>query len=666
MDLDRNQLAHERSPYLQGHKEDLVFWQPWSESAFELAKELDRPVFLSIGYKSCHWCRVLQEESFNDPAISELINDSFIPILVDREEMPHLDRLYMDFAQLLTQHPAGWPLNLILTPAKIPFYVFTYLPPFSVEGYIGLNDILIELDQLWKSEDKESIVEQTEHLVQIYQDATNQSASPLPNKEAQIKILKSLFESFDREYGGFSGEVKFPLSFQTSCLIHISEIFEDQRPQYFAETTLEKQFFSPLYDPIGGGFRRYTSDKERLEPHFEKMLIDNALLLEAYAHMFHETGKTLFRNVAYQLDAFIENTLKMDWAYASSVSADHANEEGGHSLFSFEELQELLSASELAFCIRFLGAAQEGFFDGDNVLYQTSEWDLEHQKTFESVRKKLLEVIEDRGELEIDTKILLSSNASYANSLIRAGYYLKDRSLIQKGIGLTKKLIEHFYKDQKLVHSFSEDLSLGHALLEDYACFIKTILTSFETGDFPAGFEVVQNLLKDVEEMFKCPEGGYFSTSLSDTFLVRIKPFLDGTEPSSNGLMAENFLRLYGITHKYDYLRQAEAILKLATEKMIHHPSSTLTLFLDLLFFVSKDKKTIFLKKDLQDNTNYCFCHPFTSVVVCHPLLTASIPATQGKLCINNKTTVYLCTPTSCSEPIDDLEKLGVPWNHVL
>lgn len=429
---------------------------------------------------------------------------------------------------------------------------------------------------------------------------------------------------------------------------------------------MEKQFFSPLYDPIGGGFRRYTSDKERFEPHFEKMLIDNALLLEAYAHMFHETGKTLFQKIAYEIDSFIETTLKSDWAYASSLSADHANEEGGHSLFSYEELQDVLDPHELAFCIRHLGAAQEGFFEGENVLYQTAEWDLKHQKTFESLKKKLLVVIEERGELEIDTKILLSSNASYANSLIKAGYYLKDRSLIQKGIKLTETLIEHFYKNKELIHSFSEDASLGHALLEDYACFIKTILTAFETGDFPIGFEVVQQLLKDVELHFKCPEGGYFSTSLKDTFLVRIKPFLDGTEPSSNGLMAENFLRLYGITHKYDHLRQAEAILKLATEKMIHHPASTLTLFLDLLFFVSKDKKTIFLKKDLKDNTNYCFCHPFTSVVVCHPLLTASIPATQGKLCINNKTTVYLCTPTSCSEPIDDLEKLGVPWNHVL
>jgi len=159
MELTKNALRDQGSPYLKEHADDLVFWQPWCEEVFDLAKNLDRPIFLSIGYKSCHWCKVLQEESFKDEMISQIINDSFVPILIDREELPHIDRLYMDFAQLLTQHPAGWPLNLILTPNKAPFYVFTYLPPMSVDGHIGLNDILLELVHLWKSEDKETIFE---------------------------------------------------------------------------------------------------------------------------------------------------------------------------------------------------------------------------------------------------------------------------------------------------------------------------------------------------------------------------------------------------------------------------------------------------------------------------------------------------------------------------
>jgi len=666
MELTKNALRGQGSPYLKEHADDLVFWQPWCEEVFDLAKNLDRPIFLSIGYKSCHWCKVLQEESFKDEMISQIINDSFVPILIDREEMPHIDRLYMDFAQLLTQHPAGWPLNLILTPNKAPFYVFTYLPPMSVDGHIGLNDILLELVHLWKSEDKETIFEQTEHLVQIYKEATLDVVCSMPTKEDQLNILKTLFESFDRENGGFKGEVKFPLSFQTSCLIHLSEIFEDQRPQYFAESTLEKQLFSPLYDPILGGFRRYTSDEVRLEPHFEKMLSDNAFLLEAYAHMYYETGKILYRDVANDLNQFFENVLKTDWGYASSLSADHAMEEGGHSLFKYEELQDLFSSEELAFAIRYLGVAQEGIFDGDNILYLIEQIPEEKKEIFCSIQKKLVEVIEERDILDIDQKILLGANANLAHARIRAGCYLKDRSMIRSGVSLVKELLNHFFKDHKLQHAIVEDRFVGKALLEDYATLIKALLTAFETGEFPESYPVIHKLIEEVDRIFKCKEGGYFSTALDDTYLVRIKPFLDGIDPSANALMAENFLRLYNMSHKYEYLRQAESILRLGIEKLVHHPASAMVLFLNILYFVSKDKKTIFLKKDLEDNTNYCFCHPFTSVVVCHPLLTKLIPAVEGKSCINNKTTVYVCTPSSCSEPIDDLEKLGVPWNHVL
>ncbi|MBM3195169.1 MAG: thioredoxin domain-containing protein [Chlamydiae bacterium] len=666
MELTKNALRGQGSPYLKEHADDLVFWQPWCEEVFDLAKNLDRPIFLSIGYKSCHWCKVLQEESFKDEMISQIINDSFVPILIDREEMPHIDRLYMDFAQLLTQHPAGWPLNLILTPNKAPFYVFTYLPPMSVDGHIGLNDILLELVHLWKSEDKETIFEQTEHLVQIYKEATLDVVCSMPTKEDQLNILKTLFESFDRENGGFKGEVKFPLSFQTSCLIHLSEIFEDQRPQYFAESTLEKQLFSPLYDPILGGFRRYTSDEVRLEPHFEKMLSDNAFLLEAYAHMYYETGKILYRDVANDLNQFFENVLKTDWGYASSLSADHAMEEGGHSLFKYEELQDLFSSEELAFASRYLGVAQEGIFDGDNILYLIEQIPEEKKEIFCSIQKKLVEVIEERDILDIDQKILLGANANLAHARIRAGCYLKDRSMIRSGVSLVKELLNHFFKDHKLQHAIVEDRFVGKALLEDYATLIKALLTAFETGEFPESYPVIHKLIEEVDRIFKCKEGGYFSTALDDTYLVRIKPFLDGIDPSANALMAENFLRLYNMSHKYEYLRQAESILRLGIEKLVHHPASAMVLFLNILYFVSKDKKTIFLKKDLEDNTNYCFCHPFTSVVVCHPLLTKLIPAVEGKSCINNKTTVYVCTPSSCSEPIDDLEKLGVPWNHVL
>ncbi|MFZ4773281.1 MAG: thioredoxin domain-containing protein [Chlamydiia bacterium] len=665
MSSKKNILSEQPSSYLRAHNDDLVGWNIWSEESFLMAKELDKPIFLSIGYSSCHWCKVLQEESFNEETIASMINESFIPILVDREEMPHIDRLYMDFAQLLTQHPAGWPLNLILTPAKIPFYVFTYLPPMSMDGIIGLNDILIELTHLWNSEDKESIIHQTEHLVQIYQDASIDHPHPIPSKEGQLHILNTLYKSFDREHGGFEGEVKFPLSFQTAHLIHLSEVFEDQRPLYFAETTLEKQLFSPLYDPILGGFRRYTSDSERLEPHFEKMLADNAFLLEAYAHMYQVSGKNVFKQTAYELIHFLDTFLKSDWAYGSSQSADHDGEEGGYTLFRYAELQEALSPEELSFAIRYLGASQSGIFEGDNILYLIEEVPESKNGIFESLRAKLIKLILERAEIEVDQKILLSANAQLAHAIIKAGYYLNDRSWIQKGVLLVRNLVTHFYREGKLLHSMYLSESNENAILDDYAYMIRALLTAFETGEYPEGYVLVQELIRQTEELFGSPEGGYYSASLLNTCLVRIKPFLDGTEPSANAIMAESYLRLYGMNHKYDLLRQVESILKLGVEKMTHHPAAALSIFMNQLHYLSKDKKTIFLKKNLEDNANYGFSHPFTSVVVCDPFLTTLIPAIEGKSCINNKTTVYVCTPTSCSEPIDDLEKLGVPWNRV-
>ncbi len=654
------------SPYIKSHEDDLVKWHMWGTEAFEKAKELGKPVFLSIGYSSCHWCKVLQEESFNDDTIAQMINESFIPVLVDKEELPHVDRLYMDFAQLLTQHPAGWPLNLILTPEKIPFYVFTYLPPMSMDGIIGLNDILIELIHLWTSEDKESIVQQTEHLAQIYQEASLNHPQPLLSKEGHLKILDTLYKSFDRENGGFEGEVKFPLSFQISHLIHLFAIFEDQRPLYFAEMTLEKQLCSALYDPIFGGFRRYTADAERIEPHFEKMLADNAFLLEAYAHMYHQGEKLFFKEAALGIIDFLEKVLKSGWAYGSAQSADHDDEEGGAALFSFSEIEEILTHEELAFAVRYLGVAPEGIFEGENIPFFVEAIPEAKKGLFQAVQQKMREAILERSEIEVDRKILLAANGQLAHAFIKAGYYLKERYLIEKGVTLIKNLIAHFYQEEWLLHSSYQEKFNQEAVLEDYAFTIRALLTAFETGEYPEGYSLAQKLLKKTDELFGSEtEGGYYSTSIQDTHLVRIQPLLDGTEPSANAVMAENILRLYGMSHKLDLLKRVEAILQLGVEKMSHYPASTLSIFINQLHYLSKDKKTIFLNRDLEDNANYGFSHPFTSVVVCDPFLTTLIPAIQGKSCINNKTTVYVCTPTSCSEPIDDLEKLGVPWNRV-
>jgi uncharacterized protein YyaL (SSP411 family) len=661
-----DRLENQGSPYLQDHAYDLVEWQLWSQSSFDRALKENKPIFLSIGYKSCHWCKVLQEESFQDPTIASMINESFIPIIVDKEQFPQVDRLYMDFAQLLLQHSAGWPLNLILTPQKIPFYAFTYLPPISMDGMVGLNDILVELVYLWNGEDKEHILQQTQHLLQIYQEASICAKNNLPNKSVQIELLNTIFDHFDQKNGGFEGELKFPLSYQIDHLIHFSEIFEDQRPLYFAELTLDKQALSPLFDPIFGGFRRYAADAKRREPHFEKMLVDNAFLMQTYAHMYQETSKVFYKQVALKIFAFIENYLKVDFGYGSAQSADHGGQEGGSALFSWDELEDLLDEEELQYAKDYLGATKEGILEGYNIPFYVSVASIEPNEIHTRIVNKLKNEIFQRANIEIDSKIVLSANAILATSLMKTGCYLSMNALIDKGVDLLKTLIDRFSQNGRFRRCFADSLLSGEALLEDLTALVSALLNAFETGKFAHGYRLALELVQQIEEQFGSQEGGFFSTIESDPCVVRIKPFLDGAEPSANATMAQNYLKLFGISHRVEFLKKAEAILQFGVEKLLHHPQTSLTLFSALLHYQSKDKKTIFLKKDLQDNAVYCFCHPFTCVVVCHPELIQMIPAVEGKTCINNKTTVYVCTASSCSEPIDDLEKLGVPWNRVI
>lgn len=658
-----NELVHETSPFLLEHANDPVEWYAWGEKPFLKAKELDKPVFLSIGYKSCHWCRVMHDESFLNPDIAAMMNHTFINIKVDREELPHIDKVYMDFSQLLTQQGGGWPLNLILTPNKIPFYAFFYLPAETSKGLIGFSEILEELERLWNGADRDLLLEQADQLLKIFSEASKEKSGEILSCEALGNILPKLYEVFDPIFGGWKGEPKFPLTYQILFLLDLAEAFEDQRPLFFAELTLEKMMYGGIFDPILGGFRRYSVDQEWRLPHFEKMLYDNALLLEAYAKTFFESGRFEFRHVAETVAEFLQRELKND-GYFSSLDADCEKEEGGSSLFTFDELKNALSKEELALAIRYYGITPTGNYEGRNLLYLMGPMHPKWLLINQSLIKKMQILSKNKGDNSSDPKVITSWNALLAHSYIRAGLSLSNSNWVKEGEEVIQFLMKQLFKGNHLFHSLCQKTVRYPAGLEDYAYLIRALLTLYESGSQHEALLQAIHLLEIVEEFFGAEVGGFYGTLASEACVLRTIPVLDGAEPSGNGVMAENYLRLYQITFNMHYLKKAEDIFKIGREKMESFPESTTMLLHALLRYHAK-WKTVFVVKEESDQNRYHFASPFVVTAEVHKELFPFVDKMEDKVLHNKRTTFYVCSINQCLGPYNEINEVKIPWTCV-
>lgn len=594
-----NRLSQERSPYLLQHAHNPVDWFPWSEEAFTKAKAEDKPIFLSIGYSACHWCHVMAEESFEDEEVARILNKDFVAVKVDKEERPDLDMVYMMACQLFAGQ-GGWPTTLFLTPDKRPFFAGTYFPKESVNGRAGLIDILNSIKKSW-SEKRKDIEDSGKDMVArlnaINCDGQKLSGSDLTSAEDLIhKGIEQLQNSFDEINGGFGKSPKFPTPQNLLFLLAFNKAYKDGESLRMAEKTLIQMYRGGIYDHIGGGFSRYSTDSRWLVPHFEKMLYDNAMLAFVYTEAYRSTEDPIYKEVAESILGYVLREMTApEGGFYSAQDADSQGEEGKYYVFSRAEILDRLGEKEgLAFCDAY-DISPRGNFEGysiPNLLYNFSFEDMSER--FESQRKTLLTYRAERMSLHKDDKVLTAWNGMMIAAFANAGSVFGQRRYLDAAVNAEKFITEKLVKrDGRLKVRYREQEAAGDGYLDDYAYYVWGLLELYETtkkvGYLQKAIDLNTVILNDFSDEER---GGFYFTSFNSEKLIwRPKESYDGAIPSGNSIAAWNMVRLANKMGSSDLTEKAEAQLRfLAVEAERYPIGHSLSLYL-LTKYLNRDVK---------------------------------------------------------------------------
>jgi uncharacterized protein YyaL (SSP411 family) len=668
-----NRLIHEKSPYLQQHAHNPVDWFPWGDEAFQKARELDRPIFLSIGYSTCHWCHVMERESFSNPEIGKMLSEAFICIKVDREEHPEVDSLYMDFAQVLMSGGGGWPLNVILTPDLKPMLAATYIPPKPIREMIGFPDFIAQVKQLWESPERNELVLQSERIVDAFDHSSNATGRELPTQQDLTDGINKFFEITDPVNGGLRGEPKFPLGFQAEFLLNWSQLKSDSRALYYVKLTLDMMQRGGIYDHLGGGFSRYAVDEEWTIPHFEKMLYDNAILAKTYLQAWKYTKNPLYARVAKEtLDYMIRDLMYGEGGFFSGEDAESDGHEGLFYTWTPEEVQEVLPGDEGELFCAFYDITTQGNFEGRNVLHidlpveefasalQMNKDDVE--RLLAKGREALLRRRQTRPRPLRDEKILTSWNGLAIDVLARAGAAFKEPKYTEAAIKTAAFLEKNLWQSGHLLHRWCNDEAKFPAILDDYAFLIKGLISLFEEGCGVKYYEWVLMLTKIVDRDFKEIEGAFYFTDEKTQLILRQCEFYDGAEPSGNAIQTENLLRLYQMTQEEPYLRQAEDVLKAAKIYIEKISPAAFYHMMNLLRYLDTSAPTIVVVPD-QKNSHMeqiqaALSAHFSAHIVSLWKMGPDFPLEKDKVVIQDTTTVYICRQNKCEAPLTKIDEI--------
>lgn len=671
-----NRLIHEKSPYLLQHAHNPIDWFPWGDEAFSKAQAEDKPIFLSIGYATCHWCHVMEKETFENEEIAKVMNDTFINIKVDREEHPEVDSIYMEFAQALMSSAGGWPLNVILTPDLKPFFALTYLPPKAHKGLIGMDQFASQIQTLWKSEEKSMLLAQADKIVEMFEKSLKSTGSELPSEEDLEAAVSMLFEVADPIYGGIKGEPKFPLGYQADFLLQYSKKNEDSRSLFYVELTLQMMGRGGIFDHLGGGFSRYCIDEQWHIPHFEKMLYDNAILARTYLEAYKYTKRPFFQEICQKTLDYILLELKGDeGGFFSAEDADTEGQEGKFYTWTLDEITQQLGEADGELFAHFFGVAKEGNFEGRNVLHmahdekqvaealQIDAHDL--QKVLHHLRKQLYEVRCDRTRPFKDDKVITGWNGLMIDVLAKASLTFPERAYLQVAKETVQWLKKHLFVEGKLLRRFREGDARFAAGLDDYAFLIQGVLSLFEAAGDPEHLQWAIELTQVLQRDFKVEAGAFYQTEVNRYLLLRKCEFYDGAEPSGNAVHCENLLRLYQLTQENSYLAQAEDILKAGSSFIQAFPPGACYHLIALQRYLDEKAPLVLVALNEEQSHRAEIAKALGSsfsphrFVVWKPRqsekLDKLIPNLASQNCIDQKTTLYVCKGVQCEAPLTEL-----------
>lgn len=673
-----NRLIHEKSPYLLQHAHNPVDWYPWGEEAFELARRLDRPLFLSIGYATCHWCHVMERESFQNVEIARMMNDTFVNVKIDREELPDVDSVYMEFAQGMLSGAAGWPLNVVATPDLLPFFAATYLPPHSSPGLMGLADLIQKMKALWEGEDREQIEAQAEAIVQAFSDTRPVSGQQMPAQEIVEETAEQLFHMADPAHGGMKGSPKFPMGYHYSFLLQCYHTSKDARAIFLVERTLQMVRRGGIYDQLGGGIARYSVDDQWHIPHFEKMLYDHALLAESYLDGWKLTKQPFYRSVCEELlDYVLREMTAPEGGFYAAQDADTNEVEGYYYTWTHEEITELLGAEAELFC-EYYHVTRTGNFRGRNVLYCTlslEEFAAKHQKNLAELeqalkkqRQILLDVRSKRTAPQKDDKILTGWNGLMIHALVEAGESLRELRYVQAAFKGARFIRDHLWKQGQLMRRWREGEAMYRAGLDEHAAMIRACLSLFEagTGAIWLGWAIEMTHL--LQKNYKEAGGAFYQNDGTDpNLIIRRCQLADGSEPSGNAIHTENLLRLHQITQDASYLEQAEDVLKAVEEPLEQYPPGHCFHAMNLGRYYSKHSMMIVValnqSGDWREEIQNALAEKFLPYrcLIWHTgdfELLDLLPHLREKPPVDGKTTLYICEKGRCTAPVSSLAEI--------
>jgi uncharacterized protein len=669
-----NRLALETSPYLLQHAHNPVDWRPWGEEAFATARALDRPVFLSIGYATCHWCHVMEEESFESEEIAKILNQRFVPVKVDREERPDVDAIYMQAVQMLTQH-GGWPMSVFLTPEGKPFFAGTYFPALDGErgARYGFRTILLELERTWTQE-RERASRSAEQIAQaVRQSLSADAPGAAPAQHVLDGAMSYYAEVFDEREGGVRRAPKFPSSMNVRFLLRYWKRSGDGDALRMATLTLEKMALGGIYDQVGGGFHRYSTDASWLVPHFEKMLYDNALLAVAYTEAWQATQSELFRRIACEvLDYAAREMTDPSGAFWSATDADSKAEphgggalaaeggaEGNFFVWTVGQLRDALGAEDGERAARLFRATEAGNFEGKNVLSLARPPDDGELAFLGRIRPKLQAVRARRPPPLTDTKILTSWNGLMISAFARAGLAFAREDYLRRAASAADAILRAHFEGNVLRRT-----GRHFGLLDDYAFFAAALVDLYEATGEAHRLSMARALHATLAERFAHPQGGFFRTPEGhEALLAREKPAYDGAEPTGNSVAALTLLRLAAITGDAAFQEQAERLLRSFGALLAGAPAALGEMLLAVDFLLSPPREVVLVRPaggsdaQLLDALR-CRLAP-SQVLVRHEEGTApATPLAQDRPAQQGRATAYVCERGACQLPVTSAEEL--------
>jgi hypothetical protein len=675
-----NLLAEETSPYLLQHAHNPVEWFAWNDEAFQKAKQEDKPILLSIGYSSCHWCHVMEKESFESEETARLMNENFVNIKVDKEERPDVDQIYMNFVQLTSGH-GGHPLTAFLTPEGVPFYAGTYFPPTDRHGMPSFSRVLLSVSDAYHNKRDEILQSAAEILEQLKFVGLTEASNLSLSTEQLDTAFRGIARNYDPKNGGFGGAPKFPPPMTLEFCLRYWHRTKDEAALNIVTNTCRKMAEGGIYDQLGGGFHRYTVDANWLTPHFEKMLYDNAQLVRIYLNAFQATKDEFFKNIAIETLEYIGREMTDEnGGFYSATDADSEGEEGKFFIWTPEEINQILGEADARIFNLYYDVSEEGNFEGHSILnvLQTREEAAgklgisveKLNEVLERGRKLLFDEREKRVKPFRDEKILTAWNGLMLAAFAEASAVLERedfRAAAEKNADFVIRNLKT--ADGFLLRTYKDGQAKLNGYLEDYAFFADGLIELFQATGNSRWLTEAKNLTdKMLEEFWDDDEGGFFFTGKShEELIVRSKDYFDNATPSGNSVAAAVLLKLSVLTGDEEYSRFPTTIFRLVSSSIRRYPSAFGRALCALDFFLNAPKEIVIVGEKEAEDTRALVREVWTRFIPNKIVIAADeseienselIPLLQERRKINGKATAYVCENFACRQPVTAAKEL--------